>query len=132
MFKIIGKTDTFITMALLLGSVYIPFLLSEMLQLSGIITILFTGMSARKFTNKNLSSSIRKHASFTFQLLSYLSETTCFLFLGFSVVIQDSKYFLPKTIFWTLLMCFIGRAFNVYPLLFMVPRRFIYVNNTMS
>lgn len=125
MFKIIGRTDTFIIMTLLLGSVYVPFLLSEMIQLSGIITILFTGITARKFTNKNLTHVIRKHASFTFQLLAYLAETTCFLFLGFSAVIQDSKYFLPTTIFSALLLCLIGRAFNVYPLLNLVILHFI-------
>ena len=46
-------------MSLLLASVYLPFFISEMLQLSGIITILFTGMSARKYTNKNISAAVK-------------------------------------------------------------------------
>jgi NhaP-type Na+/H+ or K+/H+ antiporter len=36
MFKSISKPDKVVLLGLFLGSVYVPFLLSEMLQLSGI------------------------------------------------------------------------------------------------
>jgi NhaP-type Na+/H+ or K+/H+ antiporter len=77
-------------------------------------------MTARKFTNKNLSNQAKKEVSLVTQLLAYLAETTCFLFLGFSVASQNWRQFFSDSVGWALLLCFIGRALNVYPLLFLV------------
>ena len=55
-----------------------------------------------------------------FRLLATLAETLCFLFLGFSVALQQFKYFFTDAVAWALLLCFIGRALNVYPMLFLV------------
>jgi ABC-type multidrug transport system fused ATPase/permease subunit len=39
--------------------VYIPFFLAEVLQLSGIVTILFCGIASRRYINKNLPQNAR-------------------------------------------------------------------------
>ena len=49
---------------------------------SGVVTILFTGIAARRYVNKNISDPLKIIASYLFQLLSYLAETSCFLLLG--------------------------------------------------
>ena len=67
---------------LLCSLIYMPFFLSEMLQLSGIVTILFAGISARRYANKNISDNLKIIVSFQFQLLAYLAETSCFVLLG--------------------------------------------------
>jgi len=67
---------------LLCAVVYVPFFLSEMLQFSGIVTVLFTGISARRYVNKNITDNVKILASFVFQLLSSLAETSCFALLG--------------------------------------------------
>jgi hypothetical protein len=40
-----------VPVAVFVCTVYIPFLLSEMLQLSGIVTIFFSGIAARRYCN---------------------------------------------------------------------------------
>jgi sodium/hydrogen exchanger 8 len=61
--------------SLFVSTIYIPFLLSEVLQLSGIVTCMFSGIASRRYINKNLTMDTRKSASFLFQLLAYLAET---------------------------------------------------------
>ena len=114
------KNHKLAAISLFVSTVYIPFLLSEVLQLSGIVTILFSGIASRRYINKNLSSDARKTASFVFQLMAYLAETSCFCLLGLSVFSQSIAFFKFDIIFWTLLLILIGRAAHVYPLLSLV------------
>lgn len=79
------KNHKLSAVSLFVSTVYIPFLLSEVFQLSGIVTILFSGIASRKYINKNLTSDARKNASFVFQLMAYLAETSCFCLLGKNV-----------------------------------------------
>ena len=81
------KNHKLSAVSLFVSTVYIPFLLSEVLQLSGIVTILFSGIASRRYINKNLSSEARRNASFVFQLMAYLAETSCFCLLG-----KEKKY----------------------------------------
>ena len=55
--------DKLASVAVFVGLVYIPFFLSEMLQLSGIVTILFAGISCRRYVNKNISMDARRSLS---------------------------------------------------------------------
>lgn len=107
--------------AIFLTIVYIPFLLSEALQLSGIVTILFTGISARRYINKNISEKAKKISSFLFLLLSHMSETFVFLTLGLSVFTQTKMSSVHVDfIFYTFLLCLVSRAIHVYPILILV------------
>ena len=117
--KAIGNT-TFICIPLFLLSIYIPFLLSEILQLSGIVSILFTGISARKYMNKTINKSHRIDISFLCHLLANIAETASFCLLGISIFLQLYQYFQWKLILWTLFLCQLGRLLHVYPLLSMV------------
>ena len=116
------KNHRLSAVSLFVSTVYIPFLLSEVLQLSGIVTILFSGIASRRYINKNLDSESRKSASFVFQLMAYLSETTCFCLLGLSVFSQSIAYFRFDIIMWTLVLILLGRAAHVYPLLTLVSQ----------
>jgi sodium/hydrogen exchanger 8 len=96
---------------------YIPFLIAEILQVSGIVTILFTGISANRYVVPNLSNITKVNADMIFRLGAHLAETAIFLELGLSVfgVIGHWNW---SFIGWSLLACFVGRAMNVYPLSF--------------
>lgn len=98
---------------------YMPFFLAELLHLSGIVTILFTGISARRYATANLSESTEEHVNTLFHLAAHIAETSIFLELGLSVFGLGASI---KWIFvgWAILACLIGRALNIYPL------RFIY------
>lgn len=60
--------------------VYVPFLLAEALQLNGIVTIVFSGISARRYIKKNISDKASKISSFIFLLLSHYSGYPCMPF----------------------------------------------------
>jgi NhaP-type Na+/H+ or K+/H+ antiporter len=111
---------------------------------SGVVTILFTGIAARRYVNKNISDPLKVIASFLFQLLSYLAETSCFLLLGamgivktcvdivfddsvlsvsgVSIFLNDLPTYNAAFIAGTVTMCILSRALIVYPLLMMVHK----------
>jgi NhaP-type Na+/H+ or K+/H+ antiporter len=64
---------------------YVPFLLAELIGLSGIVTILFTGMAARTYVVPNLSTATATNADLLFRLAAHLAESAIFLELGLSV-----------------------------------------------
>ena len=96
---------------------YVPFLLAEVLKLSGIVTILFTGMTARAYVVPNLSEATADSAEILFRLFAHLAETSIFLELGMSVFGLRGSFQGLFTL-WSLLFCFIGRALHVYPITF--------------
>jgi sodium/hydrogen exchanger 8 len=101
--------------------VYIPFLISEILHLSGIVTILFTGVSANRYIVPNLSAITKVNSDMVFRLGAHLAETAIFLELGLSVFGMVG-YWNWVFIGWALLACLIARALNVYPLAFIFNR----------
>lgn len=98
---------------------YVPFLLAEILQLSGIVTILFSGIAARRYVVPNLSEGTDEHADTFFRLAAHIAETSIFLELGLSVAGLSGRGLFHWTfILWSLLACLVGRAVNVYPICF--------------
>ena len=101
--------------------VYIPFLIAEILHLSGIVTILFTGVAANRYIVPNLSAITKVNSDMVFRLGAHLAETAIFLELGLSVFGMVG-YWNWVFIAWALLACLIARALNVYPLAFIFNR----------
>ena len=98
---------------------YVPFLLAEILQLSGIVTILFSGIAARRYCLPNVSEGTDDHADTFFRLAAHIAETSIFLELGLSVAGLSGRGLFHWTfISWSLLACLVGRALNVYPICF--------------
>ena len=95
--------------------VYIPFLISEILHLSGIVTMLFTGVAANRYIVPNLSAITKVNSDMVFRLGAHLAETAIFLELGLSVFGMVGYWNWPF-IGWATLACLVGRALNVYPL----------------
>jgi sodium/hydrogen exchanger 3 len=102
-----------------LCAVYVPYFLAEMLQLSGIVSIFFTGMAARRYVNKNLNLNERKMSSFVFQMLAYFAESATFSLLGLSIFMMDLHEYDLWFILSTLAVCFLSRIY-VYPILTLV------------
>jgi NhaP-type Na+/H+ or K+/H+ antiporter len=101
--------------------VYIPFLIAEILHLSGIVTILFTGVAANRYIVPNLSAITKVNSDMVFRLGAHLAETAIFLELGLSVFGMVG-YWNWVFISCALLACLIARALNVYPLAFIFNR----------
>lgn len=117
-FKFVDMRETkLLELCLYVLIMYVPFLVAEMLDLSGIVTILFTGMAARSYVTPNLSRTTAANANTFFRLAAHLAETSIFLELGMSVFgMKGSVY--GAFIAWALLACLIGRALNVYPIVY--------------
>ena len=109
------REQRLVELAIYVLIMYTPFLLAEVLQLSGIVTILFTGMAARNYVVPNLSPWTAKNADTLFRLASHLAETSIFLELGLSVFGLTGS-FNGRFILWTMIACLVGRACHVYPI----------------
>eukprot|EP00934_Nitzschia_sp_Nitz4_P009248 Nitzschia sp. Nitz4//scaffold22_size323478//285509//289544//NITZ4_000585-RA/size323478-processed-gene-0.425-mRNA-1//1//CDS//3329543171//9238//frame0 len=109
------RQNRLLELSLYLLLVYIPFLLAEVLQLSGIVTILFTGIAANRYVVPNLSSITEVNADMLFRLMAHLAETSIFLELGLSVfgLIGHWNW---TFIGYALLSTLVARALNIFPL----------------
>lgn len=116
LFRIVDlRQHSILELSLYIMPMYVPFMLSEALELSGMITIFFTGMFAKRYIEPNVSQSTRQHAQVLFQVTSFLAETGIFLELGLSFFGLSGKFHW-KFIGITIGAALIGRAMSIYPL----------------
>lgn len=94
---------------------YVPFITAECLNLSGIVAILFSGISARRYISPNVSVETARNAEVIFKMAAYIAETCIFLELGLSVF-GLARSFKWKFIAWSFLASMIGRALAIFPL----------------
>lgn len=123
-FKVIDFSQhRLLLVTLFVAMVYIPFLLSETLQLSGILTILFSAVSARRYISHNIPPPAQRASAFVFELIAYLSETGVFLYLGIDVFSKNvTRGYHMSLVLWSVFLCLIIRAIVVYPLLALVNK----------
>mmetsp|Transcript_14248 Transcript_14248/g.34130 ORF Transcript_14248/g.34130 Transcript_14248/m.34130 type:complete len:691 (-) Transcript_14248:755-2827(-) len=122
LFKVVDmRSSHLLELSLFVLIMYVPFLVAEMLDCSGIVTILFSGLAAQAYVVPNLSSSTVENAEVLFRLASHLAETAIFLELGLSVFGLTGSI-QPEFIMWTILACLVGRACNVYPITILFNR----------
>mmetsp|Transcript_205 Transcript_205/g.344 ORF Transcript_205/g.344 Transcript_205/m.344 type:complete len:469 (-) Transcript_205:2244-3650(-) len=96
-----------------------PFMLAELLELSGMITIFFTGIFARRYMEPNVSEETGEYARILFRLLAFLAEICIFLELGLSVCGMHKGHFSWVFVSWAFVAALLGRAVGVYPLSFL-------------
>lgn len=112
------RSTPIIELSLYVLVMYVPFLLAEVLHLSGIVAIFFTGMSARRYIEPNVSDHTKQNAEAIFKLVAYLAETCIFLDLGLSVF-GFSGSFHWQFILFSFLAALLGRAASIYPISFL-------------
>jgi hypothetical protein len=84
--------------------------------LSGIVAILFAGVSARHYAHYNLTV-VTRDAFIPFaELLATLSEMYVFILLGMGAFVLQTEWYNASLLLWTILACLVGRAAHVYPL----------------
>jgi NhaP-type Na+/H+ or K+/H+ antiporter len=104
-----------IELSLYMLLMYVPFVLAEISYLSGIVTIFFAGMSARRYIEPNLTEETKENAKVIFKLASYLSETCIFLHVGLSIFGFKGS-FKWGFIGFAFIAALAGRAMSIYPL----------------
>ena len=109
------RSNKLLELSIYLLIMYVPFLVAEVLELSGIVTILVTGVAAKHYVEPNLSELTQDTADVIFRLAAHLAETSIFLELGLSVF-GVTEFLMWRFILWSLLACLMARACHVYPI----------------
>eukprot|EP00450_Noctiluca_scintillans_P010667 CAMPEP_0194485158 /NCGR_PEP_ID=MMETSP0253-20130528/6253_1 /TAXON_ID=2966 /ORGANISM="Noctiluca scintillans" /LENGTH=657 /DNA_ID=CAMNT_0039325095 /DNA_START=43 /DNA_END=2016 /DNA_ORIENTATION=+ len=110
---------------------YVPFLVGNAANLSGIVAILFAGITMRHYAHYNLTVVTRQVFLPLIELIATLCEVYVFLLLGVGVFALKRDFSAP-VILWTFVACLIGRAVHVYPLTWIVNRTSSGVKLTMN
>ena len=102
-------------LSLYLICMYLPFMLAELLHLSGIVAIFFAGLSVRRYASPNVSLETSQAGETIFKVAAFLAETCIFIELGLSIF-GFSGSFHWMFCLCALLACLLGRAAAIYPL----------------
>lgn len=94
---------------------YMPYGLSEGLELSGIMAILLCGITMSHYAHFNLSPMGQVAVQQVFRVLALIAETMVFLYLGMAVL-NGNHQFEIKFICWSMFACLVARAIVIYPL----------------
>jgi len=126
-FKVFDMRRTrLLELSLYVLNAYFPFFIAEMLELSGVVTILFTAIIAQRYAVYNISNETARNADVIFRLISHMAETAIFLNLGLSVFeVHSSGKNIYIFVIWAFIAILIARAANVYPISFFYNRAVI-------
>lgn len=81
---------------------YTTFLLAEVAEWSGIVSVLFCGIIQKHYTYFNLSSTSALRIVQIFELLNFINETFIFSYIGLSTFLFTEHCWNWKFILWTL------------------------------
>ncbi|CAD7085693.1 unnamed protein product [Hermetia illucens] len=107
--------------AMMLIFTYAPYVLAEGIHLSGIMAILFCGIVMSHYTHFNLSTVTQITMQQTMRTLAFIAETCVFAYLGLAIFSFKHQIEI-SFIIWSIVLCLIGRAFNIFPLAFLVNK----------
>ncbi|KAL0443093.1 UNVERIFIED_CONTAM: Sodium/hydrogen exchanger 6 [Sesamum latifolium] len=96
------------------------YMLAEGLGLSGIVSILFTGIVMKHYSFSNLSDKSQKFVSAFFHLISSLAETFVFIYMGFDIAMEQHSWSHIGFISFSILFIGIARAANVFSCAYLV------------
>ncbi|XP_051125908.1 sodium/hydrogen exchanger 6-like [Andrographis paniculata] len=99
---------------------YFSYMLAEGLGLSGIVSILFTGIVMKHYSFSNLSENSQKFVSAFFHLISSLAETFVFIYMGFDIAMEKHSWSHVGFIFFSILFIGVARAANVFSCAYLV------------
>ncbi|KAH7474644.1 hypothetical protein KRP22_003676 [Phytophthora ramorum] len=101
---------------------YLPFVVSQVLGMSGVVSVIFAGISMKHYASPNLTPEAHDVCSSVFNTLSHMAETSVFLNLGLSAF-GLTEYYRFWLIFWMAFFCLLSRGCAVYPLSYLLNLR---------
>ncbi|XP_051567651.1 sodium/hydrogen exchanger 7 isoform X1 [Myxocyprinus asiaticus] len=96
------------------------FLLAEACGFTGVVAVLFCGITQAHYTYNNLSEESTKRTKQLFEVLHFLAENFIFSYMGLALFTFQNHVFSPIFIIGAFIAIFIGRALNIYPLSFFI------------
>ncbi|TYK15496.1 sodium/hydrogen exchanger 6-like isoform X1 [Cucumis melo var. makuwa] len=118
-FVIVRFLETFVG-SLSAGLDIDKYMLAEGFGLSGIVSILFTGMVMKHYTYSNLSQSSQQFVAEFFHLISSLAETFIFIYMGLDIAMEQHSWSHVGFIFFSILFIGVARAANVFSCAYLV------------
>lgn len=122
----IGRHSTDREVALMMLMAYLSYMLAELLDLSGILTVFFCGIVMSHYTWHNVTEGSRITTKHAFATLSFIAETFLFLYVGMDALDIEKWKFVSSSpgksvqISSILLgLVLVGRAAFVFPLSFL-------------
>ncbi|KAF3326234.1 sodium/hydrogen exchanger 2-like protein [Carex littledalei] len=121
-----GRHSTDREVALMMLMAYLSYMLTELLDLSGILTVFFCGIVMSHYTWHNVTESSRVTTKHAFATLSFIAETFLFLYVGMDALDIEKWKFTSDSpansigvsaILLSLVLA--GRAAFVFPLSFL-------------
>ncbi|EDQ88748.1 uncharacterized protein MONBRDRAFT_32693 [Monosiga brevicollis MX1] len=94
---------------------YLPYLLAEGWDLSGIMAILFAGITTAHYAHGNLSPTTKVTVKQAFRTTALLAETAVFLYIGMALF-SFRLDIRVDIVCYSLLLCLLGRAANIFSL----------------
>ncbi|KFV68940.1 Sodium/hydrogen exchanger 7, partial [Dryobates pubescens] len=98
------------------------FLLAEACGFTGVVAVLFCGITQAHYTYNNLSveSRSRTKQARLFEVLHFLAENFIFSYMGLALFTFQKHIFSPVFIIGAFIAIFLGRAAHIYPLSFLL------------
>ncbi|NXP51659.1 SL9A9 protein, partial [Heliornis fulica] len=108
------------------------FLSAEAAGLTGIVAVLFCGVTQAHYTYNNLSPDSQMRTKQLFEFMNFLAENVIFCYMGLALFTFQNHIFNPLFIFGAFVAVFVARACNIYPISFLlnlgrkqkIPRNF--------
>ncbi|KAI9594030.1 Sodium/hydrogen exchanger family-domain-containing protein [Syncephalis fuscata] len=95
---------------------YITYLFSNACSLSGIVSLLFCGITLRYYAYHNMSLHSRHTTRYMTHVMSQLSENFIFIYLGITLFTQKDGVFRPLFILCVMVFVCVARYIAVFPL----------------
>ncbi|GJN93746.1 hypothetical protein Rhopal_006803-T1 [Rhodotorula paludigena] len=107
---------TEIEACLVLLIAYTSYFFSNALTMSGIVSLLFCGITLKHYAYHNMSHRTQRTTRYIFGSLASLSENFVFIYLGLSLFTQTQLVYKPMFILVTAVAMCIARYFAVFPI----------------
>lgn len=95
---------------------YTAYFFSNGLSLSGIVSLLFCGITLKHYAYHTMSKRTQRTTKYMFAVLAQLSENFIFIYLGLNLFIQDVQVFKPLFIVVSAIAVMASRYAAVFPL----------------
>lgn len=112
---------TSLELCIIIIFIYAPYTLAEGIHLSGIMAILFNGIVMSHYTHFNMSPVMQITMQHLMRTLALIAECTVFIYLGLAIF-SFKHQFHPALVVWSIVLCLLGRALNIFPLSWVVNK----------